>query len=284
MLRLTHLSVLHTVLVVVAVSTSQLSARDDDGDEVAGCGALAAHPEPTLLYNNHSTTTSTSHRHQQLKYEQQFTFGTATFALSFDAQSLALRNITSCAPGREQGFLWPAGPGATESFSLWQLNYSDCTAPTPGGSQLDALDSPSADRNHSIQQLPDRRQMLTLQWHGMATELPAVTMDVIVTVTMGAGSAQAALRGHIAVHSTTGHRVCIQSMALPNFERCVEHSLASLRTYPDTDTRRCQTCCTVCSAGWFCAPLLRIACSPRGFLVRRVTSLGYVVAETVPWT
>ena len=105
-----------------------------------------------------------------------FTFGNALFALTFDTQSLALINISSCAAGREQGFLWPRPAIGTETearqdietqreterqreaareaqidgFSLWQLNYSDCSALTPGGSQLDALASPS-DRNHSIQ-------------------------------------------------------------------------------------------------------------------------------------
>jgi hypothetical protein len=114
-----------------------------------------------------------------------FTFGNALFALTFDAQSLALINISSCAAGREQGFLWPRPAIDTEAvarqdteirreagterqseaaretqidgFSLWQLNYSDCSALTPGGSQLDALASPSGGRDHSLQRCGKQR-------------------------------------------------------------------------------------------------------------------------------
>jgi hypothetical protein len=233
-LALLHVLVL-LELAVSAGSTTQFSVSDDAADAVAGCGALAAlgHTAPTLLYQRRAATTTGSASQQQ-QQQQQFTFGTVHFALSFDAQSFALRNITSCAPGREQGFLWPAAdPRATagaaaEEFSLWQLNYSDCTAPTPGGKQLDALHSPSAGRNHSTQQLSDGRQMLTMRWDGMEAALPGVTMDVVVTVVMGADSAQAALRGHVTVHNA-GHRVCIHSMALPNFERCAEYDQLEYR-------------------------------------------------------
>ena len=85
--------------------------------------------------------------------------------------------------------------------------------------------------------------ILTLQWRSMPTALPAVTMDVTVTVAMGSAAAQVALRGHAVVHSAgrrqtetqrgreagtdtraQRQRVCIQSIALPNLERLVLRS------------------------------------------------------------
>ena len=71
-----------------------------------------------------------------------FTFGTELFALTFDAATLALLNVSTCTAGNaSQGFLWPAaaGGGGVDKFSLWQLAYSDCTVAMPSGSQLDAL-------------------------------------------------------------------------------------------------------------------------------------------------
>ena len=181
-----------------------------------GCGALAGGgSEPALRLHSSGGAGGAG----------QLVFGTPQFALTFESASLALLNVTTCAPaGREQGFLWPAPQ--VERFSLWQLNYSsDCSAGAPGGHQLDALGSASASRNHSLDRTPDGRSVLTLRWTGIATEPSAAggTMDVVVTVSMSAGSSQAALRGSVAVH---GAAACVVSMTLPNFERLVLRSPA----------------------------------------------------------
>eukprot|EP01046_Picozoa_sp_COSAG06_P029421 COSAG06_NODE_2727_length_6383_cov_3.025939_2_plen_579_part_00 len=194
------------------------SRSTSSSGSTVGCGALANAAGPTLLSSGDS--------------DPQFIFGTAAFALTFDTFSLALLNVTSCAPagGREQGFLWPVLPQKAARFSLWQLNHSsDCTAGTPGGSQLDALSSVSASRNHSVQQMDDGRHVLTLRWLGLAIGSGS-EMDVTVTVTMndsaesGSTPAEAAaLRGSVAIRGTPA---CILSMTLPNFERMVLRSPA----------------------------------------------------------
>ncbi len=207
-------------MLALLLALSAGGAEHTGSDDGGGCAAFAGQTEPALRY--HRPHVDGTQHAQATATPELFTFGTGMFALTFGAKSLALHNITSCAPGREQGFLWPAPH--VEDFSLWQLNYSDCTQLTPGGFQLDALGSPAASRNHSLQQAADGRHVLTLRWQGIPTELPVVRMDVTITIVMRSGSAQAAMRGHVAVHRSAGRRACIQSMALPNFERWVCHA------------------------------------------------------------
>jgi hypothetical protein len=211
-----------------AATPSEEAAGSGSADGSSGCALVGRHDESLALLL-HGDDGGDS-----------FTFGTASFAMVFDRESLALINVTTCSsdndsdpgsaqptkppPGarrRQQGFLWPA-PGV-ERFSLWQLQYSDCSVALPGGSRLDALNSTVAGHsNYSVTQYPTGL-VLTLQWLGVAAEPAGTTMDVAVTVTMGHASAQAALRGSVEVH---GEPVCIQSMTLPNFERLVLRSPA----------------------------------------------------------
>ena len=141
-------------------------------------------------------------------------FGTAHFSLEFDTATLALRNLTACDGGRSQGFMWPAGAGdIANGFSVWQLNYTDCTAAIPNGVRLDALGTPSSNRSYSVAELPTGGHRLSLRWGGVAVGPGAPAADVTVTVTMQPGSAEAALGASVVRHQPG---MCIQALTLPN--------------------------------------------------------------------
>jgi hypothetical protein len=66
-----------------------------------------------------------------LPTSQTFTFAAAdTVALTFDAATLALRNVTVVAGGVRQGLLHTDDPWqSVAGFPLWRLNVSDCASP-----------------------------------------------------------------------------------------------------------------------------------------------------------
>jgi hypothetical protein len=155
-----------------------------------------------------------------------FSFGTARFALEFDSTTLALRNITTCtgtaaAGGRSQGFLWPAGPfDVANGFSLWQLNYTDCRSAIPNGVTLDALGSSAVNRSHSVAPLPaGGGSVLSLRWHGVAVGPGEPSIDVVITVKVQPGSAQAVLGARVA-RASGAQMMCIQALTLPNLRLC----------------------------------------------------------------
>ena len=155
-----------------------------------------------------------------------FTFGTSTFSFTFDADTFALRNVTTCsADGKHsQGLLsddtWGgvSGRAAAQSHgSLWQLNYTDCKSAMPLGVNLDALTSPATKRSHHVAATPagGSGTVLTLRWLGVGAGpgLPS-GLDVSVTVRMGVESSQAALGAWVDKRGQSD--VCIQDLALPN--------------------------------------------------------------------
>jgi hypothetical protein len=158
-----------------------------------------------------------------------FKFGSKNFTLSFEAQSLAILNISTCRTGvatGHQGFLWPTGDvPAIKRFSLWQLNFSDCSETMPAGTQIDALrDTHAANTSYTTSSVPGGL-VLTLSWYGVqsashATVLDAV-LDVNVTITMlDVAPRQVTLHGSVRKHSRQP-RICLQNMALPNLEHLV---------------------------------------------------------------
>ena len=61
---------------------------------------------------------------------QTFTFATANTALTFDAATLALRNVTVTVDGTRQGLLHTDDPWQSATgFPFWRLNVSDCSSP-----------------------------------------------------------------------------------------------------------------------------------------------------------
>ena len=92
---------------------------------------------------------------QQTPTDGAFTYGTSLFSLTFDAETYALRNLTTCSADKQhaQGLLsddtWGGSSGAASSQplgSLWQLNYTACTTTMPFGITLDALASNATKR------------------------------------------------------------------------------------------------------------------------------------------
>lgn len=144
-----------------------------------------------------------------------FSFGTPQFSLTFDATTLALRNLTACDGGREQGLLWPAGAAdAANGFSLWQLNVSDCHEAIPYGVRLDALGSPTHTRRYDVTPLSAGASQLTLHWDGMSLSgSRQLVLDVAITITMQPASSQASLGATVSRHRPG---ICIQALTLPN--------------------------------------------------------------------
>ena len=90
---------------------------------------------------------------------QAFTFAAAdTLALTFDAATLALRNVTVTVGGARQGLMytddpWQSGTG----FPLWRLNVSDCASPVEY--PLTATSGHAARTSHAVV-----AGALVLQW------------------------------------------------------------------------------------------------------------------------
>eukprot|EP01044_Picomonas_judraskeda_P021156 COSAG03_NODE_4908_length_1399_cov_1.488462_2_plen_251_part_01 len=190
---------------------------------------------------------------QQTPTDGAFTYGTSLFSLTFDAETYALRNLTTCSADKQhaQGLLsddtWGGSSGAASSQplgSLWQLNYTACTTTMPFGITLDALASNATKRQvrsegnngewyslrldltaccvylaqHHVARSPGnaRTTVLTLQWFGVgagASGLPS-GVDVSVTVRMDDGYSQARLGAWVDRRGQSN--VCIQDLALPN--------------------------------------------------------------------
>ena len=154
---------------------------------------------------------------------QTFTFAAAdTLALSFDADTLALRNVTVTVDGVRQGLLhsddpWQSGTG----FPLWRLNVSDCASPVEY--PLTAISGRAATTtSHAVV-----AGVLVLQWVGVPLPEPLNgTVDVEVTATPRPNGKGLALRGAVS-QSRGAHglsSVCSHAFALPSLDSMVFRS------------------------------------------------------------
>ena len=144
-----------------------------------------------------------------------FSFASDTLELLFDADTLALKNLTVTQAGVRQGLMqtddpWQSGVG----FPLWRLNVSDCSSPLEYS--LSATTQLAANTSHAV-----AAGVLVLRWKGVPLPAPLDgAIDVEVTATPRPNGKGLALRGSVAQSQGQGTppSVCSHAFALPSFD------------------------------------------------------------------